>query len=222
MFAPLNPARRTTAATLQRLPQLRGIVFDMDGTLCEPQTWMFRRMRDALGIDKSVDILDHIEALPLDRQAAAEEGVRKVEREAMLEMVAQPGLMELMQYLGSQGIKKAICTRNFDGPTQHLMNKFLNGVEISPIITRTFKPAKPHPAGILRISDEWGIPPHEMIMVGDSIDDMRAGRSAGATTVLLLANDGHNSHLIKHSCTDVTIKRLDELIALLEGGTLGA
>lgn len=56
----------------------------MDGTLCEPQNWMFGQMRNALGIDKSIDILDHIEALPRDRQSAAEEAIRNIEREAMV------------------------------------------------------------------------------------------------------------------------------------------
>lgn len=55
----------------------------MDGTLCEPQIWMFAQMREALGIDRSVDILEHIDALPPDKQGVAEEAVRAVEREAM-------------------------------------------------------------------------------------------------------------------------------------------
>lgn len=59
----------------------------MDGTLCEPQQWMFSRMREALGIDKSIDILDHIEALPADKQPAAEEAIRSVEREGMVSSI---------------------------------------------------------------------------------------------------------------------------------------
>ncbi|KAF8308976.1 hypothetical protein DL93DRAFT_1807374 [Clavulina sp. PMI_390] len=137
MFAPLSAAQETTTVALQQHPKFRGIVFDMDGTWCEPQHWMFKQMRNVLGIDNSVNILRHVETLPPDHQAAAEECVRNVEREAMLEMVAQPGLMKLMEYLGSQGIKKAICTRNFEVPVEHLMKTLLNGVEISPIITRS-------------------------------------------------------------------------------------
>jgi len=97
----------------------------MDGTLCEPQMWMFAQMRKALGIDKSVDILEHIESLPLDQQAVAEEAIRTVEREAMvryvfvalppddvseywkLGMIAQPGLRPLMEYLASRSIPKS-------------------------------------------------------------------------------------------------------------------
>lgn len=43
-------------------------------------------MRTALGIDKSIDILDHIEALPTDRQPEAEEAIRSIEREGMVSL----------------------------------------------------------------------------------------------------------------------------------------
>jgi hypothetical protein len=45
---------------------------------------MFGRMRAALGIDKGIDILDHIEAMTPDNQLVAEEAIRNVEREAMV------------------------------------------------------------------------------------------------------------------------------------------
>lgn len=87
------------------------------------------------------------------------------------------------------------------------MTTFLPGIEIDPIVTRTFKPPKPHPAGIHHIADTWGMSTGEMIMVGDSIDDMMAGRKAGTKTVLLLAREGHNSHLVGGEYTDVAINR---------------
>ena len=58
-----------------------------------------------------------------------------------------------------------------------------------------------------------------LIMVGDSIDDMTAGRKAGAATVLLV-NDV-NQHLAEHEHTDLVISRLDELIDVLEKGFSG-
>jgi hypothetical protein len=42
-----------------------------------------RLMRQALGIDKSVDILDHCHSLPPDEEAVALEKIRAIEREAM-------------------------------------------------------------------------------------------------------------------------------------------
>lgn len=58
-----------------------------------------------------------------------------------------------------------------------------------------------------------------LIMVGDSIDDMTAGRRAGAATVLLV--NPANEHLTEHEHTDLVITRLDELIAVLEEGFNG-
>ena len=48
---------------------------------------------------------------------------------------------------------------------------------------------------------------------------MTAGHRAGATTVLLV-NDV-NEHLVTHDHTDLCIKRLDDLIAVLEDGFIG-
>ena len=47
-----------------------------------------------------------------------------------------------------------------------------------PIITREFTPPKPDPAGILHIAKELGLEggASSMIMVGDSLDDMAAGK----------------------------------------------
>ncbi|KAK3325182.1 HAD-like domain-containing protein [Apodospora peruviana] len=256
-FAPLS--KPFTADMHPEARKLEGIVFDMDGTLCEPQTYMFAEMRKALGIPKKQDILEHVYSLPTaTEQAAAMNAIREIESTAMASQVPQPGLVELMTYLDSRGIRKGICTRNFDAPVENLLTKFLSGSVFAPIVTREFRPPKPDPAGILHIAKSWGLTrkstgeagiptdeedhhPHvaqdkgqddlletetgepvadasALIMVGDSIDDMTAGRKAGAKTVLLV-NDV-NRHLAEHEDTDVVISRLDELIDLLEEGRL--
>ena len=178
---------------------------------------MFADMRNALGITKRVDILDHIYALPAQEQPAAHEAIRDIERKAMASQTPQPGLSALMSYLDDKGIRKAICTRNFDVPVQNLMEKFLAGSMFHPVVTREFRPPKPDPAGILHIANAWGLEDASgLIMVGDSIDDMAAGRRAGAATVLLV-NDV-NKALASHDDTDLVISRLDELVDVLEGG----
>jgi phosphoglycolate phosphatase-like HAD superfamily hydrolase len=228
---------------------------------------MFGQMRAALSIDKSIDILDHIYALPTpEARETAMASIRAIESAAMVAQTPQPGLAKLMTYLDSRNIRKGICTRNFDTPVNHLLTKFLDGHTFHPIVTRDFRPPKPDPAGILHIARNWGLTRRErregseglpagegeekremdeglrdeggverelvatepgeevadasgLIMVGDSIDDMTAGRRAGAATVLLV-NDV-NSHLVEHEHTDMVISRLDELIDVLENGFRG-
>ncbi|KAF2435662.1 HAD-like protein [Tothia fuscella] len=181
---------------------------------------MFGEMRSALGIAKSVDILDHVYSLPKDQQEEAMAKIRDIERNAMSSQTPQAGLIDLMNYVDSRGVRKGICTRNFDMPVNHLIETFMQGHRFSPIITREFRPSKPDPAGILHIASTWGLPDAaNLIMVGDSIDDMTAGYRAGAATVLLV--NEVNAHLATHEHTDLCIRRLDELVHVLENGFVG-
>lgn len=118
---------------------------------------MFAQMRAAVGIPKTSDILDHIYALPVSEQEGAMEKIRAVEREAMATQAPQPGLEKLMTYIETKNLPKGICTRNFETPVAHLLEKFLNGKKFHPIVTRDFRPPKPDPAGILHIAKSWGL-----------------------------------------------------------------
>lgn len=170
--------------------------------------------------NQGIDILDHVYSLPLTEQSDALAKIRAIELTAMENQIAQPGVDTLTSYLTSQSLPLAICTRNFITPVNHLLSKFLPATKFHPIVTRDFRPPKPHPAGILSIAKEWGLETGEgLIMVGDSIDDMEAGRRAGAATVLLV-NDV-NRHLAEHEYTDLVIDRLDELVEVLEKGFVG-
>ena len=181
---------------------------------------MFQEMREAVNIPADKDILDYIHSLPDGEQATAFSKIQAIERRAMANQVPQPGLVTLIDYLDQKGIKKAICTRNFDAPVEHFLKNHVptQSKAFGPIITRDFRPPKPSPAGILHIAHSWGVigsaavsttPRSErllpLVMVGDSIDDMISGHEAGALTVLLrsegkeeLENDDH---------TDVAISR---------------
>lgn len=199
-----------------------------------PQNYMFTEMRAALNIPKSVDILGHIASLPPAAQPSALQTVRAIERRAMLTQTPQPGLARLMRYLDARGIRTAICTRNYEEPVRHFLATSLPGrpaAAFDPIVTRDFKPPKPDPAGILHIARQWGLTgggegrgekgadASGLIMVGDSFDDMAAGRRAGAATVLLV-NDA-NRGLAESECTDLVIESLDNLEAILDAGFRG-
>ena len=233
---------------------------------------MFKEMREALGIPKSVDILDHIRSLsneadgsdsdppngaaqtpstPSSPRSRAVAAIQAIERRAMTSQRPQPGLQQLMAYLHRRDMRKALCTRNFPAPVDHLLSKFLRdpnefGV-FEPIITRDtmgIRP-KPSPEGIWTIVASWGVKGDSfpealqdsegidgedvdvlkmakrhlgsgIIMVGDSIDDMAAGYRAGAATVLLVNEE--NEHLLTHQFTGRGIRRLDQLIGILENG----
>ncbi|KAI1620720.1 phosphoglycolate phosphatase [Exophiala viscosa] len=185
---------------------------------------------------------------PLDSpQARAVKKIKDIERQAMTSQRPQPGLQELMAYLTRRGVRKALCTRNFPAPVHHLLSNHLPDEEFHPVVTRETEgiQPKPSPEGLWSIAQAWGldkevdespdklvstndgeeIDPLELarqylgsglIMVGDSVDDMAAGYRAGAATVLLVNDE--NEELAKHAYTGRTVRRLDELIDILEQG----
>ena len=70
--------------------------------------------RETVGIPPKHDILDHVHALPEPEQSTAFAQIRAIESEAMATQKPNPGLEKLMTYLESRGVKKGICTRNFE------------------------------------------------------------------------------------------------------------
>ncbi|OWB69599.1 hypothetical protein B5S30_g5019 [[Candida] boidinii] len=191
----------------------------MDGTLSKPQTWMFGLMRQALGIEgQKIDILAQLESLQGDERIKAEKAIENIELKAMNEMAPQEGLSELFEYLSENEINKTICTRNLIKPVNHLLSKFLPTANLNePIVTRLFDPPKPSPKPILHISSQWGIPIDNMIMVGDSRDDMFAGINAGCSVILLRHKDnGHIADEIPE--IDCVVDSLDEIIDILNNG----
>lgn len=81
--------------------------------------------REALGIDRSIDILQHIRDLPAADQPTAVSKIQAVERRAMADQQPQPGLVRLMDYLESRGLRRALCTRNFEYVQARLGRKYL-------------------------------------------------------------------------------------------------
>ncbi|QLQ78233.1 hypothetical protein HG537_0A04800 [Torulaspora globosa] len=204
-----------------RLKSIKAIIFDMDGTLCLPQPWMFPAMRQAVGLqDPSVDILTFIEALPTPvERLEAHRRIQQVESQAMAEMQPQPGLVTLMRFLTINGISKSICTRNLREPVDYLIDRFLPAEysNFDYILTREFKPTKPSGDPLLHIARSLGIEPANIAMIGDSRDDMLSARAAGCQTVFvhhasnasLLASD-EDSQMI-----DFVVSDLTQLVTLL-------
>ncbi|KAK5164943.1 uncharacterized protein LTR77_009608 [Saxophila tyrrhenica] len=224
-FAPVGKPNGSSAM------RLKGIVFDMDGTLCHPQNYMFSEMRSAVSIPASSDILDYIHALPQQEQDDAFAKIQAIERKAMEEQVPQAGLVTLLEFLDKHEIMKGICTRNFDAPVTHLLKTHVPGHinPFAPVVTRDFRPPKPSPAGILHIAHSWGLVqsatvpetrPEErllpLVMVGDSVDDIEAGYEAGAFTVLVRSRG--KEELEGDGRVGVVVERLDEIVGLLEEG----
>lgn len=54
------------------------------------------------------------------------------------------------------------------------------------VLTRDFKPVKPHPAAIIHIAEKWNTEPKALMMIGDDKNDINCGNAAGASIYLSL------------------------------------
>ncbi len=76
--------------------------------------------------------------------------------------------------------------------------------------------AKPDPGMCLAFVGQMGLAPHEAVMVGDSVHDLRAGRAAGMQTAAVLTGVAGRRELAPFA--DVILPGIGDLPAWLEGG----
>jgi HAD superfamily hydrolase (TIGR01509 family) len=80
--------------------------------------------------------------------------------------------------------------------TSAFLNQFeLAGFFRSVATSQTCKYTKPFPDPILWVAGQSGVKPEECVMVGDTAQDIRAGKSAGAQTVGVLCGFGTEAEL---------------------------
>jgi len=222
----------TTNATIPdtRRPTLRGVVFDMDGTLTVPNL-DFADMYRRCGVDVRGDILAEVEIMPPEQKAKALQIIEDMEEEGRQTLQVMPGALELLSWLSAHNIPTALVTRNTQRTVQVLQEKIQQmqqqqqshlhhrqELSFSHVIARDDVrkiPPKPDPMALHVIAKEtWNIdlPSSEILMVGDSVaNDVQFGRQAGVKTVLLRANNNKEHNDESAIDADICIERLVDL-----------
>ncbi|MFT6143516.1 MAG: HAD superfamily hydrolase (TIGR01549 family) [Myxococcota bacterium] len=162
-------------------------IFDMDGTLTVPAHDFAGFKRDR-GIPATQDLLSAANERSAAGRAELLAAISKWEAEVAASAVAQDDARDLLQVLFERGDNLAVVTRN---TREHAMTT-LQASGLLPFFTnervilgRNCAPAKPRPDALLVVLDQWKVRATDAVMVGDWVHDVRAGRLAGCTTVLI-------------------------------------
>jgi len=89
----------------------------------------------------------------------------------------EPQLVPLLEKLRPQ-IKTAVATNRTDTMDKLLAEFNLEGYFDLVVTSTDVKHPKPHPEGLLKILDHFGLAPHQSIYIGDSQVDELAARAA--------------------------------------------
>jgi HAD superfamily hydrolase (TIGR01549 family) len=192
--------------------RVKAVLFDFDGTLTEPGSLDFLRLKEIMGCPPDAPILEFIEDLPTQSQRNdAARVLERFELDAAVNSKPNQGAEDAIHYLRSKKIKLGIITRNrLTSIKRALQNFAKTDISNFDLIISRDTPAKPKPSGdgILLAAQTLKVDVKDMLMVGDFVFDVQAGREAGSITVFLDNGTSSGSATIE---SDFTISSLSEI-----------
>ncbi len=208
-------------------------LFDLDGTLLDTlqdladsmNAVLLRRGYPTHPAEAYKDFIGHgfavlVErALPPAARTAAliAEGVAEAKREydGRWKRNTRPyeGVPELLDELAKRGVRLTILSNKPHEFTRTMVSHFLGAWPFEVVLGgRPGHPAKPDPAAAWEVSGALGMPPGEILYVGDSGTDMRTARNAGMPPVGVLWGFRGRAELLAEGATAL-VARPAELLA---------
>ena len=190
---------------MKSLAGIKGVIFDLDGTLVE-SALDFSQIKQELGCPCDVDLLDFVADIthpPLrDR---ANQIILAHETQDATNAKALPHMHELLSSIEQLSLPSAIVTRNSKAATATKLRQ--NNINLELVLTRECYPAKPAPDALLAIATTWDLDPASLIYVGDYLYDIQAAKNAGMKSVFI----NHNKQPDYQSQADFIVNDLRQL-----------
>lgn len=183
------------------LNTLRGLIFDLDGTLVH-SALDFAAMRRETGCPEGTGLLEYIASLPCpEEQHRAESIVHRHEMAGARRARWMPGAREALARVCASSLRTGIVTRNSHQASAHML-EMLNAPALELISREQARP-KPDPEGLLLLADRWRLPAGQIAYVGDFHFDLQAAASAGMHSILYLqdrneAYAGEADYVLEH------------------------
>jgi HAD superfamily hydrolase (TIGR01549 family) len=221
------------------IPRIQGICFDVDGTLCDTDDLWVSRLEKTLspsrrifpqhsphafsrwvvmGMETPGNLLYWmLDALHLDddigrifNKMAKKGGLR-----ASGPFWIIPSVKEMLLALQPRYPLAVISARDHRSTFAFLDYYGLTSLFLAVATSQTCEHTKPFPDPLIWASGQIGISPHNLLMVGDTEVDVRAGKAAGSQTVGVLCGFGREKGL-RRAGADLIIPSTADLVAILK------
>ncbi len=189
---------------------VHGDVTDMDGALC------YGTFRDVSNCYEAVLRSHGIGANPDEVYRLTVDAYHACANQGIIAPICE-NLAGVLRELRGRGIKLALATA--DDPV--LTELCLKGLGIAELFDRVYTadgihPPKPDPYYIHRFAEEEGLAAEELIMVGDTMNDIRFARNGGIAVVGVAKTEENRRRL--EGAADVILPDVSFLAEWIDGG----
>jgi phosphoglycolate phosphatase len=213
---------------------IRAALFDLDGTLVdslEDLTTAVNHIRGAFSLPPQSEDAVRLKvgkgALNLVQQVLPDVTGNDIDRALgmFLDFNKQhiadksrlyPGIQEILHELAALDVKMAVISnKHEDLSTLILRTLGIHDLFENICGGNTYLESKPSPLPLLKIAEKMTVAPHECVMVGDSINDIEAGKRANISTIACTWGYGSAEEL---TGADVLAHSPQELLAVITAG----
>lgn len=222
------------------LSRVRGLLFDVDGTLSDtddhmvqqlseclrPLAWLFKNRDPGIFSRRLVMISETpanfaytlADRLGLDAAIAsvynwlARQGPEQPVDEDDFSLI--PGVKSMLADLAGRYPLAVVSARD-NRSTMRFLEYFDLLPFFSAVVTsQTCRHTKPFPDPVVYAAQQIGLRPEDCVMIGDTIVDVRSGQAAGSQTVAVLCGFGSKREL-QRAGADLILASTPDLLALL-------
>ena len=210
------------------LPNLRAVLFDVDGTLIDSLPGVLPAIAETaeahLGFRPDAAAIRALIGVPLrgqfrvfggaegDLDAMVAECIERIEAYAHLETAFGPAV-ETLALARERGLGTALVTSKSAPEIVPFLERFSGADHVDTVVCASdvFNP-KPDPEAARLACDRLGVEPHQAAMIGDSVYDLRCARDAGVMAIAVAYGAGAREALAAED-PDLTFDTPEALLA---------
>jgi HAD superfamily hydrolase (TIGR01509 family) len=165
--------------------KLRGVLFDMDGTVVEvPYDWP--RIKAEIGAG-ATPLLTYISGLPEPERSRKWQILQTYEDDATRQAILKRGMRKFLDFLRAKSVRTALITNNSQKNVEALLDRFL--LKFDCVLSRDSGLWKPSGEPLRAAMSMLELDADESCTVGDSHFDIRAAQDAGISRIFILSKD---------------------------------